>query len=448
MDQSNPISLDSRIEKQYDVLPYPHHPVEMPATQSSDVLFVDNFITSYYLRNQQVADLQGRSILDVGCGSGYKALNLAKANPGATIVGIDLSKASIQFAHQRADYNQLTNAEFHVLSIYDLEQLGQKFDYVNCDEVLYLLPDLIQALKAMKSVLKPDGILRTNLHSYYQRGTYFRAQKVFQMMGLTESAPEEFEAGIVIETMNALKDTVNLKRLTWNPPNQNIKEPDSLERVLMNYLLVGDRGFTIPEMFSMLDEADLEFISMVEWRKWELLSLFKNPNDLPAAWDMGLMEASPAERLALFELLNPVNRLIDFWCGHPDQGRTVNAIEDWDDQAWQTAIATLHPQLQTAEFRDGLLQSVQHHQPFQINQYLKLTAPEGKFFLDSKLTTACLMPLLDGSQSVAALVDRYQSLYPLDPVTLEPTTDEQAWTEVKTFLQQQETFMYVLLERS
>jgi hypothetical protein len=39
-------------------------------------------------------------------------------------------------------------------------------------------------LQAMKLVLKPNGIIRANLHSSLQRTYYYRAQEVFKMMGV------------------------------------------------------------------------------------------------------------------------------------------------------------------------------------------------------------------------------------------------------------------------
>ena len=62
----------------------------------------------------------------------------------------------------------------------------------------------------MKSVLKPDGILRANLHSSLQRVYYYRAQAVFKMMGLMDENPEELEIELVREIMNSLKDKVEL----------------------------------------------------------------------------------------------------------------------------------------------------------------------------------------------------------------------------------------------
>ncbi|WP_049790828.1 hypothetical protein [Trichormus azollae] len=58
----------------------------------------------------------------------------------------------------------------------------------------------------------------------------------------------------------------------------------------MNYLFQGDQGYTVSNMFSALRAAELEFISMVNWRQWDLISLFKEPDNLPPFLSMGLPE--------------------------------------------------------------------------------------------------------------------------------------------------------------
>jgi hypothetical protein len=58
----------------------------------------------------------------------------------------------------------------------------------------------------------------------------------------------------------------------------------------------------------MLRSADLEFINMVAWRRWDLMDLFKDADDLPPFLAMSLPEASVEERLHLSEnwVENPV----------------------------------------------------------------------------------------------------------------------------------------------
>jgi 2-polyprenyl-3-methyl-5-hydroxy-6-metoxy-1,4-benzoquinol methylase len=435
--------LLEKIRQQYETSPYPRIPLEKSPKDDLNSLYIHNLVTSYYLRYQKLIDTQGKVILDAGCGSGYKSLVLAEANPGAKIIGIDISEESVRLADQRLHHHGFDNVEFHVMSIYDLPSLGMEFDYINNDEMLYLLPDLVPALQAMKSVLKPNGIIRTNLHSFLQRSMFFRAQKLFNVMGLTDENPEDLEIQIVVETMKALKDQVDLKAKTWNPSYEG---EDGKQSVLMNHLLQSDKGYTIPEMFDFLRAADLEFVSMVYWRHWDVTELFKEPDNLPAFWGMSLPEVSTQERLHLFELLHPVHRLLDFWCAHPSYAESFVAVEQWELSDWQGAWVHLHPQLRTPQSREELIQCITDQKPFTISRYVTLPAL-APVEIDTTVA-ACLLPLWEGSQPVKSLVERWLKLRPLHPVTLEPVSEKAAFEEVQQFLAKLEVFLYILLERS
>ncbi|MGF1676233.1 MAG: class I SAM-dependent methyltransferase, partial [Rivularia sp. (in: cyanobacteria)] len=342
--QAQALDLVEKIRQQFDSAPYPRISVDESPKDKPNLLYIHNLVTAYYLRNQKVIDTKGKVILDAGCGSGYKSLVLAQANPGAKIIGVDISEASVKLAQQRLEYHGFDNTEFHVSFLEDLPKLGMKFDYINCDDVLYLLPDAVAGLQAMKSVLQPNGIIRVNLHSSLQRANFFRAQNLFKFMGLMDDNPEDMEIGIVQEIMNALKDGVSLKAQTWNPKYQ---EDNAKDLILANQLLVGDKGATIPEFFSLLKAANLEFINMVNWRQWDLMGLFKEPDDLPAFLGMSLPELSTEEKLNLFELFHPVHRLLDLWCGNPDQQQSFVSVEEWTNSNWEGAKVHLHPQLKT-----------------------------------------------------------------------------------------------------
>ena len=434
--------LINNIRQQFDNAPYPKVPLERSPKKDYELLYVHNLITPYYLKNQKIVETKGKVILDAGCGSGYKSLILAEANPGAKIVGVDISEESIKLARQRLQYYGFEDTEFHVLSIEDLPQLGLEFDYINTDEVLYLLPDTVKGLLAMKSVLKPDGIIRTNLHSSTGRHLFHCAQEVFKVMGLMDEIPGDLEIELVREIMTALRDEVMLKKTSWNSERGN-----SQEWILANYLLLGDKGSTVPEMFSALKAANLELISMVNWQRWEWLNLFKNPDDLPAFLGMSLPETSLEDRLHLFTLLHPIHRLLDFWCIHRDDDRTesVVPVSEWTLSDWQAARVHLHPQLASPQAREDLLNSIAAQTPFQISRYIPLPAP-GPIAMESVMA-ACLLPLWDGVQPVRSLVKRWLQLRPVHPATLESVTEETAFAEVKELLERLEACLYVLLER-
>jgi SAM-dependent methyltransferase len=432
--------LLEKIRQQFDSCPYPRIPVDQSPKENANLLYIHNLVTPYYLRNQKVIETKGKVILDAGCGTGYKSLVLAEANPGAKIVGIDISEESVKLARHRLEHHGFDNVEFHVLPIQDLPKLDCQFDYINCDELLYLFPEPAVALEAMKVVLKPNGIIRSNLHSAIQRFNLFRAQKVFTMMGLLDENPEELEMEAAREIMKALKDNVNLKAATWSSIYEG---EDSDQNILMNYLFQGDKGYTITDMFAALRGADLEFVSMVNWRHWNLMNLFKEPDDLPAFLAISLPETSVEEQLQLFELLHPVHRLLDFWSGHPNQSKTFVPVAEWTKSDWERTQVHLHPQLLTEKFKKELIACVTEMRLFEISDHLLLT--DSILSIDSSIAL-CLVPLLNEPQTMMSLVELWKKVRPVDPVTLEPTDTEKAFYILQKLLTKLESCGYVLLE--
>jgi 2-polyprenyl-3-methyl-5-hydroxy-6-metoxy-1,4-benzoquinol methylase len=438
MDRQN-LELIENIRQQFDNTPFPRIPLEQSPKDNSELLYLHNLVTAYYFRNRKVINTEGKVILDAGCGTGYKSLVLALANPGAKIVGIDLSEESVKLAEQRLQYHGVANAEFYALKIEDLPTLGLEFDYINADEVLYLLPDAIAGLQAMKSVLAPDGIIRTNLHSSNGRAGVFRAQAAFKAMGLMDGSPGELEIEIVRETMEALQDEVGLKAFTWNRDRAQDEG-----WIMSNYLLVGDKGCSIPEVFGMLRGADLEFISMVAWRRWDLMDLFKNPDDLPPFLAMSLPEASVEERLHLFDLLHPLHRLFDFWCGNPHQAQDFVPVAEWTEAQWREARVHLHPQLRTSQIREDLSNCIDSQTPFEISRYI-IVPTLAPVAIDCTIA-ACLLPLWEGPQSVVSLVKQWRSIRSQSGVNLEPVSEQTAFEEIKEMFSRLEVFLYLLLE--
>jgi ubiquinone/menaquinone biosynthesis C-methylase UbiE len=439
MNNSNS-DLWDKIRQQFDSAPYPNYPLDKSPKDEVNELYNHNLITSYYLRNQKVIDTKDKVILDAGCGSGYKSLILAEANRGAKIVGVDISEESIKLARQRLEYHGFDNAEFYVLSIDDLPKLGYQFDYINCDETLYFFPDIVLALQSMKAVLKSDGIIRTNLHSSIQRSSYFRAQKLFSLMGLMDGNPEDLEIDVVEDTMKALKNNVNLKAETWN---SNFEGEMKKELILANHLLQGDKGYTINDIFSALRSADLEFIKMKNWQQWDVMNLFKEPDNLPAFLGMSLPEASMEEQLQIVELLHPVHRLLDFWCGNPQEANSFVPVYEWSDAKWENATVHLHPQLKTPSLKTEVISCVSEGKTFQLRKNLALS--EEFVNVDGSMAL-CLLPLFDQPLSMMSLVEYWQKMRPIDPLTSAPIEKVKVFQLLQKLLLVLQDFYYIMLE--
>jgi len=388
----NDTELFQRIQQQFDYIPYPVVEVENLPTDRA-ALYYHSLATVFYRRNRRIIEPEGRTILDVGCGSGYKTLLLALANPGAKVVGIDLSDRSLDIARKRFAHHKL-EAEFRQQSLFDISD--EQFDYINCDEMLYLMPDPAEALMALKKRLKRDGIIRANLHSLFQRFHYYRAQEIFGMMGLMNQNPEEEEIQTVVGVMRSLKPNVDLKK-TWN---SSYEGQHSKHAVLMNYLFQGDRGFTITDLFALLKESGLEFIDMVNWNQWHLPDLFESGARNVLAWALDLPKE---QQLHLFELFHPIHRLLDFWCGIGEQIRRID----------NDPIAKLHPLLRCDAVKQSLISAIADFSPFDINAYLPINPQP--LILDSSVAVA-LIPLFEGDLRISELAEYWKSLHPCHPV--------------------------------
>jgi len=429
--------ISESVRQQFDRAPFPRQPLDRSPSDDLDLLYKHTLVTPFYKRDGKVVDPQNLTVLDAGCGSGYKALALAMANPGVSIVGVDFSEASIDLAQHRLQYRGVQNVEFYAMPLEEIGSLGITFDYINCDEVLYLLSDPVAGLRSLASVLKPHGILRGNLHSALQRVDFFRAQQLFQMMGLMgEDVPDEMAIDLVRDTMHALKDFAKLKVQTWTP-----KLSTDEERIFANYLLREDKGFTIPQLFEMLDAVGLEFISMVNWRQWNPLDV--NPDDLPVFLGMSLPETSIAERLHLYELIHPIHRLLDFWCGHPNVTEPRISLEDWTQ--WDKTRVHLHPLLKTPQTKAALVACLQQHRGFAASEHLPIPGVSN-VFIDS-VTATSLLPLFDTPQLMSELVAFWHRVYPLQPMTLQPRTETEAFDAVRDLLVTLEDLGFVMLER-
>lgn len=428
--------IRKKVSQQYDFRPYPDKPIEEPLPQDAELLFWNSLATIYYVTQKRVINPNGKLILDAGCGTGWKSLGLAAANPGARVVGVDISPKSVDLARQRLQYHGFTEAEFHVLAIEDLPNLGLQFDYINCDEVLFFLPEPVAGLRGMKSVLKESGIIRANLHSAFQREALYRAQAAFKLLGLMEDNPEDLEIGIALEIMENFRDDVDVKVRTWQ---QAVGAADDLKKsfIARDFLLQGDKGYKIPEMFAMLQSADLEFLGMVNWQDWLVEDLFQDGADDLAFLALTLPELSVEERLHLCELWHPVNRKLDFWCGHP--GIDVGAT--WDDDSLgdgDRVRVYLHPLLVNDEVRLGFIESIQEQESLDLGGYLGLSL--GDTLVIDAVAARCLFGLQDGPLLFSELVEIWVSLHPEMEVT-------EAVASLRDLLMGLESGMVVLFER-
>jgi SAM-dependent methyltransferase len=101
----------------------------------------------------------GTRVLEAGCGVGAQTLTLARRSPAARITCLDLSEASLAQAKRQADAARLTNVQFQQADIFALPHQPESFDHVFVCFVLEHLVRPIEALDALRAVLRPGGTI-------------------------------------------------------------------------------------------------------------------------------------------------------------------------------------------------------------------------------------------------------------------------------------------------
>src|SRR3954463_6786703 len=111
------------------------------------------------------ADLSGKSVLDIGCNAGFYSLEM-KRRGAERVVGIDSDPRYLAQARLAAEISEL-DIELRELSVYDVEQLGERFDVVFFMGVLYHLRDPLRALDLIHEHVARDLLVFQSM----QRGS-------------------------------------------------------------------------------------------------------------------------------------------------------------------------------------------------------------------------------------------------------------------------------------
>ena len=102
------------------------------------------------------APLQGKRVLDIGCGGGILADAMARG--GAQVLGIDLATKALKVAQLHALEAGTQGVDYREISA---EALAQEepagFDVVTCMEMLEHVPDPSSVVRACATLVKPGG---------------------------------------------------------------------------------------------------------------------------------------------------------------------------------------------------------------------------------------------------------------------------------------------------
>ncbi|GAB5380611.1 MAG: bifunctional 3-demethylubiquinone 3-O-methyltransferase/2-octaprenyl-6-hydroxy phenol methylase [Aliiglaciecola sp.] len=179
-----------------------------------------------------------KTLIDVGCGGGILAENMAKQ--GAKVTGIDMAAESLEVAKLhglesgvKVDYQQITAEQM-------ADSHEQQFDIVTCLEMLEHVPDPASIVNACANMVKPGGhvffsTLNRNIKSYLM--AIVGAE---QILNLVPKGTHEYDKFIKPAEMLKWIDSTPLlvKHMTglhFNPVSQQYYL--SKQNVDVNYIL-------------------------------------------------------------------------------------------------------------------------------------------------------------------------------------------------------------------
>ena len=270
-------AADAALAEQYESYPYPQRDPRDEARRlivgsPSHLREVDHWI--FAGRRPAAAPLRA---LVAGGGSGDATVMLAQqmttAGRAGDVTWLDRSGSARKIAEARVAARNLGNVTFREASILDLPGSGLgPFDYIDCCGVLHHLPDPLDGLRALVSVLAPGGGLGLMVYAPHGRTGVYMMQDALRLLAPPGEAPPQ-RVDIAKRLWRQMPETAWLRRNPWI--TDHVKGGDAgIYDLLLN---PRDVAFTVPALAALIDAAGLEIRCLVEPFRYDPDSFLSDP---------------------------------------------------------------------------------------------------------------------------------------------------------------------------
>jgi 2-polyprenyl-3-methyl-5-hydroxy-6-metoxy-1,4-benzoquinol methylase len=197
---------------------YERYPYPSPVSGDSLIRDLTNAIEVLF----PAQEFEGWNILDAGCGSGHRLLNMAKRYPKAKFAGVDLSASSLRVAAQLARKSETANVTFQQANLLELN-LPQKYQLIVSTGVIHHLCDPQLGLKRVYKCLAADGVMYAWFyHSFGEFQRLLDRELVRLLWGPEQT---DFQEGIAImEDLRLNLPTEQYGTKTSNPSERDVNQ--------------------------------------------------------------------------------------------------------------------------------------------------------------------------------------------------------------------------------
>jgi SAM-dependent methyltransferase len=127
----------------------------------------------------------GMRLLDVGCGPGTITADLAElVGPDGGVTACDTAEGVLRAAAEHAAERGVANVEFVRADVLRLDLPDDSFDVVHAHQVLQHVADPVAALREMRRVCRPGGIVAARDGDYHGFTWYPRLPELDEWMAL------------------------------------------------------------------------------------------------------------------------------------------------------------------------------------------------------------------------------------------------------------------------
>jgi SAM-dependent methyltransferase len=231
-------------------------------------------------------------ILDAGCGTGVSTDYLCHLNPGADVVGVDISDGALAVARERLERSgarqEVRSLRQQQRSLLDLGDEAP-FDYINSVGVLHHLREPEAGLSALAGLLAPEGLLHLFLYADAGRWEIHRTQKALTLLQAGTGGDGLRLGRNLFETLpesNRLRCHHERRWAVDCAPDANFADM---------YLHPQETSYDLERLFSFIETAGLHFAGFSNPEVWDparLLQgeLLERAQALPAFQQWSLIE--------------------------------------------------------------------------------------------------------------------------------------------------------------
>ncbi|WP_316151124.1 methyltransferase domain-containing protein [Cupriavidus sp. BIC8F] len=275
----------------------------VPEAGNCEPLFAEKMYQEHVARYAFASQwIQGKRVLDVGCGVGYGSRWMAQ-NGAASVRAFDLSPDAVGHAKEFYAHEKLT---FEVASATNFD-FDERFDVVTCFELIEHVDAQREVIQCIQRALKDDGVLiistpraleqkRTHFHtkefseqefrsllesSFPQVRFYFENNHFASL--ITDGVPQR------IDQILPLKDQYSLAQADYFIAVASVSPSRPITEGIAPVLVIGD------DKYVSLLERDIDILHNAEDRLVELVAA----RDATLAGNMQELEALRAEADAL-----------------------------------------------------------------------------------------------------------------------------------------------------